>query len=874
MSLSPFEELKTARASLFSTVAAGKTGEDFNPRYTELIDQYFRKSHQESKIGQSLFHRGIPLAYLAVGGYGRKELCYHSDIDILVLFGSSIPTYAKGLAGEIFYPLWDLGLDLGYGVRTIKDCVTLCRDDFKVLSSLLDARFICGDSPLYVQFTAQLQRKVLTRKEADFLRWLEDQAHVRMSLYGDASHQLEPHLKEGLGGLRDYHHILWLARVLHGARIPRDLEYHGLLSHREYQDLIGHLQLIWLVRNTLHHLSRRKNDRLNIEYQEQMARAFGFRNRKGVLAVERFMGRLQGGMSAIKGLHQAFVRSQNPKRKTAGLDPRFSALEEGLQLDHGGLTFTSPTAILSEPMVLTKIFVQSARLNMPLSMEAARLVREFLYLIDDAYREASEAAAGFLEIINGDHAPETLDQMFETGFLDAFIPEFKAIKNRVQFNTYHTFPVGRHSLETLKHLKRLNRERNVLLLDIFADLPNPESLLLSGIFHDVGKRGKNHARRGVALTRRILRRFGFDQRRMDDVLFLVGHHLVLMEHAARRDLNDEKAVVQCARTIGCVDRLKMLYLLTWADAVATGPRAWNAWIANLVQELFFKIMHIMERGELATPDVSKKVKQKCSRIRKYFKAEMEAEAVEELVETMSPRYLLNTPFKDITRHVGMVRRLRVGERSGQPHAFQWETRKMEGEGCWEVAFLSKDRPGLFSDLAGILALNSINILSAHIYTWRDGTAVDLFKVTGPLDPLHPNERWKKVKEDLARVFQGDLELPGLLNRKGAPSLLSGQKRRPYPPRVLVDNQSSDFFTLIEVFTTDRVGLLFAITRTLYDHRLDVRIAKIATHVDQVADVFYVRDWDGQKVESKEREERIKTALYRQLIQDTAGTTGS
>jgi [protein-PII] uridylyltransferase len=497
-------------------------------------------------------------------------------------------------------------------------------------------------------------------------------------------------------------------------------------------------------------------------------------------------------------------------------------------------------------------------------LEATRLVREFISLVDDPFRSSKEAKQSFLNILKGDHGARALDQAFETGFLDAFIPEFGRVRDRVQFDTYHIFPVGRHCLETVKHLKGLRRQHEIMLLDVFSELKRPESVLLAALFHDIGKVGRDHARRGVTITREILKRLAYPEERAEDILFLIRHHLLLVETATRRDLNDEKVVVQCARTIEDAERLKMLYLLTWADARATGPRAWSEWTANLVQELFFKLLHILKGNELATRQASSKVEQTQSEVRRFVQGRMDTAALEQAFEMMSPRYLLHVGAPDISDHLGLVLRLREKVDRKTPFAFVLEAKKLEWEGCWELTFVAEDRPGLFSDLAGVLALNNINILSAQIFTWRDRTAVDIFRVSDPPDPMHAREIWDRVEKNLEDTFKGKLSLSYRLERKAEPSLMSVPKVSTRPPEVEVDNSSSDFFTLVEVFADDRVGLLHLITRTLFELKLDIRIAKIATKVDQVADIFYVRDLEGQKVEDPEQVQEIKRALQYQL----------
>jgi len=857
---SAFEELKEAKAHLVKQLSEDTCLKDFQASYTEIIDQYFRASLEESETGRGLFKKKRPFTFVAVGGYGRKELCLHSDIDIIILFSSKIPAEAKDLAEEIFFPLWNLGLDLGYGVRTMKDCLSLCRDDFEVLTSMMDSRFICGDSPLYLSLMENLQKKVVVKKSMAFTRWLDDQNKIRMDKFGDASYLLEPHLKEGIGGLRDYHHILWIARTCFDLRTPRDLEYYGKLSHNEYRELEEDLMFIWLVRNHLHLISGRKNDQLHFDYQEKIAEQIGFKNKGGLLAVERFLGKLHSCMASIKSLHKSFINTHLPKRGLSKKRDKPEIISNGLTLYQDEIYFDSSTAILSNPFLLLEIFEKCSVLCCRLSLESMRLLREFLYLVDDTFRASEKATQLFLTIINNKYTFEALDQMFETGFLEVFIPEFGEIKDRVQFDAYHMFPVGRHSLETVRQLKELANRKELLLHDLLLDLADPQSIFLAAFLHDIGKKGKDHSRKGKAIATTILKRLGYDKKKTEDILFLIRHHLLLAETATRRDLNDEKIVVTCSRTIRDVERLKMLYLLTWADSKATGPKAWNEWISNLVQELFFKIMHILEGKELATAHASQKGKNTQSQVRGLVAGKISAHDLDKFFEVMTPRYLLNSSPHDIVRHISMVEQLGKTSQQFEPSAFVIDTRQDSGDDYWELVFSAKDRPGLFSDLSGVLAINNINILSADIYTWRDGTALDIFQVSRPLDPIHPEETWQHVERDLKNTFKGKLSLAYRLGQKAEPSILSDRKKPSRPPKVIIDNESSDFFTLIEVFADDRVGLLYDITHTLFELRLDIRIAIIATKVDQIADVFYVRDLEGQKVKDEDQLKEIKEAL--------------
>jgi len=825
----PSDELKQARNKLLSLFSCGETAEDFQAHYTQIVDEYFRRSVQESETGQTLFRDKRPFALLALGGYGRGDLCVHSDLDVMILFNSKVPSSARTLAEDLFYPLWNMGLDLGHGIRSIQDCLSLGGEKFEFLTSLLDARFLCGDSPLYLDLMERLARKLLAKKALALRRWLEEQHQRRMAVFGDASHLLEPNLKEGIGGLRDYHHLLWLAKAFFHVRVPKDLEILGILSHKEYEDLETHLRFIHLVRNRLHQDSARRNDRLTFEHQEGIARALGFKDQDGLLAVEQFLSQVHASMASVKSLHRSFVFTQFPgSRKNGSGSERSAELCAPFHVDQGEICFPSAVAILSDPLLLLDIFAEAAKTGRPLALESKRLIREFLHLLDDSLRRSQRAARAFLSILNSPKACDVLDEMLETGFLCALIPEFEAVKDRVQFDHYHLFPVGRHLLQTLRHLKTLYRERDLLLTDIFLDLSEPEPLFLAALFHDIGKTGKDHARRGAHLARNILKRFSYDRKKTDHVHFLVLHHLLLAETATRRDLNDEKIVVQCAGMVGTVERLKMLYLLSWADGRATGPRAWNDWVANLVQELFFKILHILERGELATPDASRRVKQAMAEVRTLIGEKIPPAEADALFDGMPSNYLLETSPRSIARHITLHEQLWADVARGTAGAFRFEAAAEPSSGTWEVTFLAKDRAGLFSEVAGVLALNNINILSARIFTWRDGTAVDIFTVTPPVDPLHTEVIWERIQANLAETFQGRLVLADGLRQKAKPSLLSWKKTLTRLTEVMVDNDSSDFFTLIEVFTHDRIGLLYRITHTLFTLGIDIRIAKIAT----------------------------------------------
>ena len=842
--------------------------------HADILDDYFCESFVRSSVGPQMRVDKNPYAIIALGGYGRKEQCLHSDVDVLLLFKKKIPNEAKGLVQEIFYPLWDIGLDVGYATRSLKECSTLACRDFAVLTSLIDARFLCGISSLYSELMERLRGKVLRRHGRAYIEWLSERNRDRHARFGDSTYLLEPNLKEGLGGLRDYHAMLWVALTTYDIREPRDLEFFGHLSHDEFQFLSEALAFITTVRNWLHHLSGRKCDQLYFEYQVKLARRLGFKRENGQQAVEGFLGELHGHMAFLKRQHLMFLsKAVSAKDKSGRRKTRRRAVTAGIEVVYNALDFESSEAILDKPHLLIRIFEQSAILGLPLSVEASRLVKEFLYLVDAKFQSSRRVIKSFQRILAAPPGTfNVLNEMLNTGMMVALIPEMKGIVNRIQYDEYHVYPVDKHSLRTVQALKEFSESGpdtyNAFYGKLFRELRNLELLLWAGLLHDVGKggHGRDHARRGADIVRHVFERMGFPQQDIEAISFLVREHLLLIETATRRDINDEKTVVQCARKFRDIEQLTMLYLLTVADSRATGPKAWNDWIAILLKELFLKVYHILtrseacaKRGELATPAAAEVVEKKKKEVFQGavslpgHEVKPAPKTLARIYDQMSPRYFLYTPSKDILRHIELYQRL-----GQEPFALETETNP--GTNYRTATICSRDFPGLFSRIAGVFTLNNLDILSAQIYTWGNHIALDIFNVQAPPDTLFEDEIWTQVKKDLRSALRGELALDPALEQKvrAYQSLRKRIARR--PDRIIVDNETSNFFTIMEIYTYDFPGLLYKITDTLFRCKLDIWVAKIATKVDQVVDVFYIRDFDGQKVDSPGQVVAIKEAI--------------
>jgi [protein-PII] uridylyltransferase len=454
--------------------------------------------------------------------------------------------------------------------------------------------------------------------------------------------------------------------------------------------------------------------------------------------------------------------------------------------------------------------------------------------------------------------------MLTTGFLEAFIPEFQGISNRIQYDEYHLYPVDKHLLRTVQTIKRLaseDRPSEPLFARIHRELKNKVPLFWAALLHDIGKAeaGADHSESGAELVRRILTAKGLTSEEAETAAFLVREHLYLIKTATRRDIHDEETAVICARRIKDAERLKMLYILTVADSMATGPAAWNDWTSHLLREFFLKVLNVLEKGELASDQAVTAIESKRQALLAAAGSEAARRRIEDLFPVLTPRYLLSVPAEQIANHVELFQRLEKSD-------FVWDIQPSAEGATRRVTICAKDRPGLVASMAGVFTLNNINILDVQVFTWRNRTALDVFEVTPPPDPIFEEEKWHRAQENLHAVLAGTLDLAAALKPRLDAARLVKPRTAKRPHRVRVDNTSSSFFTIIEVFTYDFPGLLYSVSDVLFRCELDIWVAKIATKVDQVVDVFYVRDLSGQKVDHPDRVSTIKEALLQGLPQ--------
>ena len=780
---------------------------------------------------------GAGVSLVALGGYGRQSLAPGSDVDLMVLHGERRSDRVQQLAERMFYPFWDAGLPLGHAVRTVKECVDAFFDDLDNATALIDARLVCGDGQPFDDLRRDIDR-ALRRDPAGFIERLRDARAFRLQEYGSCSQLLEPHLKESTGGLRDIHTIGWVGRALDVVQTKADPEGPALLRPSEAQEVDEAEEFLIRLRSAMHLETRKRSDRLFFEHQPGMAETFGFEPGGGLDAADALM----------RGL---FQHTRQVEHVTEAVLNRASVRLGGRPTDQ--LEMAPP----STPEDLMRGFAQAAREKVPVRFRWEEAVGESdLGASSHLWTEGMRRS--FLDILaTGGHGERALEAMDRMGLVSRFLPEWDAVRCRPQRDPYHQFTVDMHLMRTVSITARIlsgERERDDVVVQAAEGVSDRDAMLLGAFLHDIGKTGEGpHVEVGVRIAGRVLERIGVSAATRDHVMFLVRHHLLLSDSATRRDLSDENLVLDVAASVGTPERLAMLYVLSVADAMATGPHAWTPWRQALVRELVGKVEHVLTRGE-AGRDAAAHLEGLIDALRGLLRKENQA-AVDAYVDRVPRGYLLAVTPDTAARHFRLLTpplgatELRTDARAG------------ERSGTYDLTVVVRDRPGLLAKIAGALSLNGINILSAHAFTTEDGVAVDIFVVDSLFEEEVDEDRWRRFRSDLRKALEGRVSLDYRVR----------EKRRHYPEHkvptatsVKIDNGVSDFFTVVEVSAPDRIGLLFDVARAFHELELDVHVAKVATFGTRVVDAFYVRDLFGMKVEDPEHIREIERAVLARL----------
>lgn len=813
------------------------------------------------------------ISLVAIGGYGRCQLFPFSDIDLLFLcHGKPEPTF-KTLIEKILYFLWDLGLEIGYSVRTISETLNLARRDFSILTALLSSRFLCGEISLYEELNQAVEKKLVPKTRKALFRFLVADLNRRHKEYGSSPYLLEPNIKEGMGGLRDIQTIRWLLKIFHGTDDLESLESFGAFTENELLNLIKGEEFFSKIRHELHYINGRRSECLSFESQQKIARQLGNDTAVAAQAVEKLMQRFYfyaGNIkNVVKDLIEKIEEMTQFNRKIwnlLGIKKRESIL--GILVSKENIP--TENVFLERPVLAIEAFSIAQKRNLPLGSALRDRLKQFTSRIQTrsdtkqgpAFLINQEMYANFGKLfeLEGNLA-ETLESMHTIGLLGKFIPEFEAIAHLTHHDLYHIYPVDVHSIMAIRELVLLRQgeyqNELPLLTGLVKEIKELNVLMLAALLHDIGKAlPGDHSETGANLAKEIGLRLTMPGDQVEKLSFLIKQHLYLNEISQRRDLNDERIIVQVAQRIGDIDLLKMLLLLTFADIKAVGTEAWTEWKNMLLSELFFKVLHVLERGEFSTANAREIIVQRQKELRIILSAGMDSACLEEYLKSLPPGYLLNNEASTIATHIRLAQTLGEGT-----FVYSLQEKALSGYKYSQFTLCTPDSHALFSKISGVMAYHDMNILEAKINTWTNGLALDVFSVNSVLKEENiSQERWTRFLTDLSHVLTGGMSVNALIARKKTPTILKEKIVPTYPAIVKFDNDFSEFYTLIEVHGTDRLGLLYAVTSVLSQKGCYIYKAKVTTKANEVIDTFYVQDIFGQKILEEVKLNEIKQAL--------------
>lgn len=828
----------------------GASGEFIVKGHAALMDVVLQR------IFQMIHTHPIPekesLTLVATGGYGRGELAPFSDIDLLFILPDNSHKEHDKLVERMLYCLWDLGLDIGHAVRQIDECVQQARQDLEIRTSMLESRYLAGDREQFDTYKKKLFKKVLDKDPDSFLRAKLLEQTKRHDKFGNSFFYLEPNIKENPGGLRDIQTFAWISKYRYKVDHVKDLVDREVITSQEYRVFTRSLSYLRRIRNALHYRAGRREDRLTFHHQIEISKEFGYRDRPGRQGVEQFMRRYYQVAQQVGDLSRIFLRKyQEEHLKIRWWNKR--RLEENFQLIGDKVALRQPEQIDAEPLLILKLFHVAQRHLKTIHSDTERLIRRRLDLIDRDFQRNQEAANIFLAILNGRQAVAwTLRRMNQLGVLGRYIPEFGRIMWQSQHDMFHVFTVDEHTLLAVAAVRQIQsgklQEELPLSTTVLAEIDNHGLLILAVLLHDIAKgRGGDHTKEGAVIARDVCQRFGLGAEDIEMVAWLVENHLVFSRTAFRRDLGDPATITAFAEQIGNTKRLKMLFLLTMVDIRAVGPGVWTPWKATLLMQLYNFALETLEKGAFKTSDIARHAEDRRNEATKLLVPENDPALVAQHFDRFYPDYFIQYDVRSLVDHFRAFAPLRE-EPMG---VVFWTT---PATNTTELLLHTPDHPGLMARISGALTAEGVNILSASITTTKDGMAFDSFVLQNNQGKaIESKHRLDKIEQTLISILKGKTWSEALL-KNTASAVVSPSPFR-VPVSIEVDN-SMDGFTILEITSLDRVGLLFTITREVERQGLQIRTAKISTYGERAVDVFYLKDIFGLKLNDRKIESLI------------------
>ena len=803
------------------------------------------------------------LSIISVGGYGRREMAPFSDVDLLFLTPYKMTPWSENVIETVLYLLWDLKLKVGHSSRSIKDCLRLGSEDYTIRTAMLEHRFVCGDINLASQLNDKLWKNLFIGTAKDFISAKLKERENRHEKHGQR-YMVEPNVKEGKGGLRDLQSLYWIAKYVYQTQNISDLVDLNVFRSDEYLQFEQAEEFLWAVRCQMHHLADRAIEQLSFDLQVEVASAMGYHDSRDQRAVEIFMQDYFRHATRVGDLTRIFLTSleavhAKDEPLLERIFKRKPKIDNNYIVIHNRLAIKSEKEFLTNPINLLKLFSEALRTGLLIHPNAMRLVSANLAMVNNEFRASTEAQQIFLELLLKHGNPErALRRMNELGFLAKFIPEFEPIVAMMQFNMYHSYTVDEHTIQCLKTLAQIEKgelvEELPIASSILKDGVNRKVIYIALLLHDIGKgRSDDHSILGAKIAKQVSPRLGLNKQETETVEWLVRYHLLMSDMAQKRDISDPRTVRDFAKAVQSVKRLNLLTVLTVCDVRSVGPDTWNNWKATLIRQLYAETKAILEQGAEALNRENRMTEAKKALREKL--SEWDNKDIKIETGRHYPPYWQGFQVDAQFAFAKLLRNLGADE-------IKIELTPDTDRDATRICFALSDHPGIFSRLAGALALVGANVVDARSYTSKDGFATAAFWIQDGDGSPYNQARFSRLRRMIEKTLSGEVITREAIKERD--KFKKREKAFKVPTSITFDNEGSEIYTIIEVDTRDRPGLLFDLTRTLANMNVYIASAVIATYGEQVVDSFYVKDMFGLKFHSESKQKKLEQNL-RQAI---------
>jgi [protein-PII] uridylyltransferase len=813
------------------------------------------------------------LCIVAVGGYGRGEMAPYSDVDIGFITPYKQTAWTEQVIESMLYVLWDLGLKIGHSSRSIDETIRMAKSDLTIRTALLECRFIWGDRDTFEESRKRFLEQVMRDTARTFVAEKLAEREARHKLMGDSRYVVEPNVKEGKGGLRDLHTLFWIGKYVNKVTSVADLVEAGLLTKQELSQFQRAENFLWAVRCHMHNVAKRAEDRLTFDLQIEVAKRMGFTERRGRSPVERFMhfyfltAKTVGDLTGVFLAHLDDMLARRGRRYVSRFFAKPRKLE-GFVLDRGRITIPKDDFLREDPVRMIEIFALADKHELEIHPNAMRALNRDAVLITAKIRNDPRANALFMDVLTSPRDPQTvLRWMNESGVFGRFVPDFGRVVAQMQFDMYHHYTVDEHTIRAIGLLAKIEkgefREDHPLGTTIIHKVVSRRVLYVSVLLHDIAKgRGGDHSILGAEVAMKLCPRLGMSAAETETVAWLVRWHLLMSATAFKRDLSDYKTILDFCEIVQSPERLRLLLLLTVVDIRAVGPGVWNGWKRQLLTDLYDAAEELIRPGHKQRGR-QERIEEKRAALSAALG--VNGKAFDKLVQRFPQSYWIAEPddvLEENARHL-----LTAGSSELSITAKPYPER-----GATLVTVYAADHPGLFYRIAGAIHLAGGNIIDARIHTLRDGTALDNFLVQDPLGrPFDEPGQIERIETFIRNALDNRQQLMKGLDKK--PLSRTRAEAFEVPPSALIDNKASNRFTVIEVIARDRPALLASLAFGLFQCKLMVHSAHIATFGERAVDTFYVTDLFGDKIESKTRiatiEKRLIDAATNQAVETVA-----